>query len=214
MTKTSFTLPVDFEVWKAIQNKRPVASFTENDVLRQMLGLPEKQQPAASPVAASPEQLRQPRPHIRDLGGEDNALDRVKAHLGVSVLRRVSRMRSAFASPDDSVRAVLIFSKRYPGNSSFWYSVYSHQMTFMATNNCYLALFVKEGSEGFIIPAGVLRQWHDTLPESKNSSHYGPYRHILIYPNGRDFYIRTKGGLIDICITEYMLNPVAYDCTE
>lgn len=205
MTKTTFTLLVDFEVWKAIQNKRPVESFTENDVLRQMLGLPAREQPAESSALASSEPLRQTRQHIRNLDGESAALDRIKAHLESPSLRRVSRMRSAFASPDDSMRVVLIFSKYYHGNASLWYSVYSHQMAFMATNDCYLALFAKEGNEGFVIPAGELREWHDDLPESKNSSHYGPYRHIIIYQSGGDFYIRTKGGLDDICITDYMV---------
>lgn len=38
--KQRHTLFVDFDVWKAIQNKRPVEEVTENDVLRELLGLP------------------------------------------------------------------------------------------------------------------------------------------------------------------------------
>ena len=37
--KLRHTLLVDFDVWKAIQNKRPVEEVTENDVLRELLGL-------------------------------------------------------------------------------------------------------------------------------------------------------------------------------
>ena len=38
--RTRNTVLVDFDVWKALQSRRPVEEFTENDVLRELLGLP------------------------------------------------------------------------------------------------------------------------------------------------------------------------------
>lgn len=46
------TIEVDFDVYKALIARRPTEAVTENDVLRQLLGLsPKRQGPAAQPVA-------------------------------------------------------------------------------------------------------------------------------------------------------------------
>lgn len=48
------TIDVDFDVYKAILLKRPVESITENDVLRQLLGLSSKiSSPVPPPATAS-----------------------------------------------------------------------------------------------------------------------------------------------------------------
>ena len=148
MTITNYTLSVDFEVWKAIQNKRPVEGFTENDVLREMLGLPARQDEPVS-LSAQSEQPRK-RQHIHDLGGIDGALARIKAHLGVSALNNVSpRMRSGYASPDGGTRVLLLFSRPYHSGSNYcWYSIYAYQKAFLATNTCHIALFVKGEKRG------------------------------------------------------------------
>ena len=46
------TIEVDFDVFKAITLRRPSESVTENDVLRELLGLPTQRQTAA--IAAGP----------------------------------------------------------------------------------------------------------------------------------------------------------------
>lgn len=51
----SYTLEVDFDVYKTVFARRANESITENDVLRELLGLPSKQAAAASaPAAAQP----------------------------------------------------------------------------------------------------------------------------------------------------------------
>lgn len=46
------TIEVDFDVYKALIARRPTEAVTENDVLRQLLGLPPKRQGAAAePIA-------------------------------------------------------------------------------------------------------------------------------------------------------------------
>ena len=55
--RTRNTVLVDFEVWKALQSKRPVEEFTENDVLRELLGL----QPA-SPAYLQPQMSSEQEP--------------------------------------------------------------------------------------------------------------------------------------------------------
>jgi len=46
------TIEVDFDVFKAITLRRPTEGVTENDVLRELLGLPTQRQAAA--IAAGP----------------------------------------------------------------------------------------------------------------------------------------------------------------
>lgn len=45
------TVEVDFDVFKALTTRRPTEDFTENDVLRSLLGLPSKRGPA-TPTSA------------------------------------------------------------------------------------------------------------------------------------------------------------------
>lgn len=50
-----YTLEVDFDVYKTVTARRANESVTENDVLRELLGLPPKQQPpGVQPAASSP----------------------------------------------------------------------------------------------------------------------------------------------------------------
>lgn len=49
-----YTLEVDFDVYKTVTARRANESVTENDVLRELLGLPPTQQPSGVQVAASP----------------------------------------------------------------------------------------------------------------------------------------------------------------
>ena len=42
------TIEVDFDVFKALTTRRPSESITENDVLRNLLGLPSKRDPKSS----------------------------------------------------------------------------------------------------------------------------------------------------------------------
>lgn len=49
------TLEVDFDVFKALTMRRPSESVTENDVLRELLGLAPKRQGALSPDSPAPE---------------------------------------------------------------------------------------------------------------------------------------------------------------
>jgi len=50
----SYTLEVDFDVYKTVFARRANESVTENDVLRELLGLPPKQAPAVPPQATTP----------------------------------------------------------------------------------------------------------------------------------------------------------------
>jgi hypothetical protein len=45
------TIEVDFDVFKALTLRRPSEQVSENDVLRQLLGLPQRQSASAPPVA-------------------------------------------------------------------------------------------------------------------------------------------------------------------
>lgn len=48
------TIEVDFDVYKAILLRRPTESVTENDVLRELLGLPKRGDISPAPVATAP----------------------------------------------------------------------------------------------------------------------------------------------------------------
>jgi hypothetical protein len=48
------TIEIDFDVFKALTLRRPSEEVTENDVLRQLLGLPAKKSAAAGPPAPAP----------------------------------------------------------------------------------------------------------------------------------------------------------------
>jgi hypothetical protein len=48
------TIEVDFDVYKAITMRRPSEEVSENDVLREILGLPAKKGPTASGGAPAP----------------------------------------------------------------------------------------------------------------------------------------------------------------
>jgi hypothetical protein len=45
------TIDVDFDVFKALTQRRPTEDVTENDVLRGLLGLPPRKEPSARNVA-------------------------------------------------------------------------------------------------------------------------------------------------------------------
>ena len=47
------TIEVDFDVYKALTSRRPTEDVSENEVLRDILGLSPKRQRAASTVATS-----------------------------------------------------------------------------------------------------------------------------------------------------------------
>ena len=49
-----YTLEVDFDVYKAVTARRANESVTENDVLRELLGLPPKRQPSGVQATTSP----------------------------------------------------------------------------------------------------------------------------------------------------------------
>jgi hypothetical protein len=51
----SYTLEVDFDVYKTVFARRANESITENDVLRELLGLPSKQQATSVQSAAAPQ---------------------------------------------------------------------------------------------------------------------------------------------------------------
>ena len=48
------TIEVDFDVFKALTARRPTEEVSENDVLRQVLGLPVKKAGQTQPAAAAP----------------------------------------------------------------------------------------------------------------------------------------------------------------
>lgn len=48
------TIEVDFDVFKALTLRRPSESVTENDVLRELLGLPTQRQAAATAAGPAP----------------------------------------------------------------------------------------------------------------------------------------------------------------
>ena len=48
------TIDIDFDVFKALTLRRPSEDVTENDVLRQLLGLPAKKSTAVAPPAPAP----------------------------------------------------------------------------------------------------------------------------------------------------------------
>jgi hypothetical protein len=48
------TIEVDFDVFKALTVRRPSEEVTENDVLRQLLGLPAKRPATAAPASPAP----------------------------------------------------------------------------------------------------------------------------------------------------------------
>jgi hypothetical protein len=48
------TIEIDFEVFKAITHRRPSEETTENDVLREVFGLPAKKRPFLNPVTPEP----------------------------------------------------------------------------------------------------------------------------------------------------------------
>lgn len=51
----SYTLEVDFDVYKTVFARRANESITENDVLRELLGLPPKQQATSVQTAIAPQ---------------------------------------------------------------------------------------------------------------------------------------------------------------
>lgn len=48
------TIEIDFDVFKALTLRRPTENVSENDVLRELLGLPAKRSRAAAPHAPAP----------------------------------------------------------------------------------------------------------------------------------------------------------------
>ena len=48
------TIEVDFDVFKALTMRRPSEDVSENDVLRELLGLPRKKGPVAPPPGPAP----------------------------------------------------------------------------------------------------------------------------------------------------------------
>lgn len=48
------TIQVDFDVFKALTMRRPSEEVTENDILRQLLGLPSRKPPAVPPGVPNP----------------------------------------------------------------------------------------------------------------------------------------------------------------
>lgn len=48
------TIEIDFDVFKAITSRRPSEEITENDVLREVLGLPPKKRVTQTPLAQEP----------------------------------------------------------------------------------------------------------------------------------------------------------------
>jgi hypothetical protein len=125
----SYTLEVDFDVYKELFAKRANESVTENDVLRELLGLPHK--PPTEPLPA-PTDPTSPEDWIVKNVRFPNGTDFRAKHKGQTFSGRVSGgalmvegkaydspSAAAIAISGNSVNGWLFWECRFPGQASW-----------------------------------------------------------------------------------------------
>jgi hypothetical protein len=111
------TIEVDFDVYKALLIRRPHEGVTENDVLRDLLGLPKKSEMEAASEAAREGDWVVKAVHF-PVGTEFRARYRGELHLGKVVGGALVVSGKRYDTPSAAAMAI---TKQVPVNGwSFW----------------------------------------------------------------------------------------------
>jgi len=108
-----------------------------------------------------------------------------------SVLRKVKH--SMYASADDSVRAVVVASKRYGRDSDYWYAYHEQpQREFLSAAGVgYYLMSMTDRDEAYAVPFAEMEKHWNQLGETvrKNGS---MYKHIVLDDKNGEIFLRVR----------------------
>jgi len=150
--------------------------------------LEEAEPPRVTGEAGRRVQQRTPREEI--LAKKAEAIQRVALHEGVTLQRRRA---SLFTDPTDSVRAVVVASKRYD-DEGYWYGYHEEpQRRFLSqAKRGFLVLAMMDKDYAFALPFDVLDPYWDELHQTILDSGR-IYKHLLTYEGNCKFFLRIRG---------------------
>jgi hypothetical protein len=120
------TIEVDFDVFKALTARRPTEEVSENDVLRQVLGLPTRKMGQSRPAAPAPGDWITKGVHF-PAGSEFRATYKGQTHLGrveggslvLSGKRFDTPSAAAMSITNSPVNGWTFWETRFPGQAGW-----------------------------------------------------------------------------------------------
>ncbi|UYV16199.1 hypothetical protein [Porphyrobacter sp. ULC335] len=117
----------------------------------------------------------------------------------------VRERRASYSSPNDTVRAVAVISKRYENKAEpYWYAYHPTQDQFLAeANSGYFVLGCVDLDRAYAIPLEKMRQY--TLSLYQTTLEHRQYWHVKGRPIDGKYHLVLKGGDL-VSLEEYAID--------